>query len=233
MARQARLAVAGQPHLLVLRGNNRQAVFVQDRDRELFLDLLAAAALREQVQVHAWVLLESEVRLLLTPPQPEALSRLMQSLGRSYVRRFNLWHGRSGTLWEGRYRSTVLEPERYLLPCMVDMDWLPVRTGLVNAPDGYPWSTHLHYIGRRHDAWLSTPAKVWALGNTPFAREAAYAERVQQGLEAGLRRVLEQADRGWVLGSPSFLEALGQQTARRLVKGRPGRPRGAAPPTSA
>jgi putative transposase len=229
MARQARLAVAGQPHLLILRGNNRQAVFLQSRDRELFLELLAATALREQVQVHAWVLLDAEVRLLLTPPQPEALSRMMQSLGRSYVRRFNLWHGRSGTLWEGRYRSTVLQPDRYLLPCMVDMDWLPVRAGLVHAPDEYPWSTHLHYIGRRHDAWLSTPSRVWALGNTPFAREAAYAERVRQGLEPGLRQALAQADRGWVLGDETFLATLGQQTARRLVKGRPGRPRATRP----
>ena len=224
MARQPRLAVTGQAHLVTLAGNNRQAVFAGPQDRQDFLGLLAALAQREQVLVHAWVLLDSQVRLLLTPQQEGALSRLMQALGRSYVRQFNLRHGRSGTLWEGRYRSTVLQPGRYLLPCMVDMDLSPVRAKLVHAPEDCVWSSHLHYIGRRHDPWLTPPAAYWALGNTPFSREAAYAEAVQRGLSPAMQRALDDAGKGWALGDAAFLAELGTLTQRRLVRARAGRP---------
>ena len=228
MARQPRLAVTGQAHLVTLVGNNRQPVFLVPGDRQAFLEVLVALAQRERVQVHAWVLLDSEVRLLLTPMVDGGLPRLMQSLGRGYVRGFNQRHGRSGTLWEGRYRSTVLQPGRFLMPCMVYMDLLPVRSGLVHAPDAYPWSSHLHYIGRRNDPWVSPHSDVWALGNTPFAREAAYAEQVQRGVSPAMQRSLDEAGKGWALGDATFLSALGQQTQRRLVKRRPGRPRGAS-----
>lgn len=226
MARQPRLAVTGQAHLVTLIGNNRQPVFILPDDRRAFLEVLMALAQRERVQVHAWVLLDSEVRLLLTPLVDGGLPRLMQSLGRSYVRGFNQRHGRTGTLWEGRYRSTVLQPGRFLVPCMADMDLLPVRAGLVHAPDAYPWSSHLHYIGRRNDPWVTPHSAVWALGNTPFAREAAYAELVQRGLSLPMQRSLDDAGKGWALGDAAFLAELGQQTQRRLVKRRPGRPRG-------
>ena len=151
--------------------------------------------------------------------------RLMQSLGRSYVRRFNLRHGRSGTLWEGRYRSTVIDSERYLLACMVYIDLNPVRAGMVPAAELYPWSSHAHYIGLRHDKWLTPHPLVWSLGNTPFAREAAYAELVRQGLSAARQRELsESALQGWPLGGAGFLARLREQTSRRLEKGRAGRP---------
>ena len=229
MARLPRLTVAGVPHHVILRGNNRQPVFVDREDREFFLSQLAELAQRERVQVHAYVLMDNHLHLLLTPQQEGALSRLMQSLGRSYVRRFNLRHGRSGTLWEGRYRSTVIDGERYLLACMVYIDLNPVRAGMVPAPDLHPWSSHAHYIGLRHDKWLTPHPLVWSLGNTPFAREAAYAELVRQGLsEARQRELSESALQGWPLGGEGFLARLREQTRRRLEKGRAGRPRSPA-----
>lgn len=226
MARLPRLAVTGLPHHVILRGNDRQRVFVDDEDRGFFLVQLAELAAREQVQVHAHVLMDNHLHLLLTPQQDGALSRLMQALGRVYVRHFNQRHGRSGTLWEGRYRSTVIDSERYLLTCMVYIDLNPVRVGMVPAAELYRWSSHGHYIGLRHDKWLTPHPLVWSLGNTPFAREAAYAELVRQGLDLTQQRELsESALQGWPLGGPAFLARLRQRTGRRLEKGSPGRPR--------
>jgi putative transposase len=226
LARLPRLAVTGLPHHVILRGNNRAAIFVDREDREAFLALLARHAREQRVQVHAYVLMDNHLHLLLTPQQDGGLSRLMQALGRAYVRGFNARHGRSGTLWEGRYRSTVIEPERHLLACMAYIDLNPVRAGLVPAAQDYAWSSHGHYVGLRHEKWLTPHPLIWGLGNTPFAREAAYAELVRAGLDARQQQALtESALQGWPLGGAAFLARLREQTDRRLEKGRPGRPR--------
>lgn len=229
MARLARLTLPGLPHHVIQRGNNGQPVFADDQDREALLTMLADSASREQVQVHAYVLMDNHFHLLLTPQTAEGVPRLMQALGRAYVRYFNARHGRMGTLWEGRYRSTLIQPERHLLDCMVYMDLNPVRSAQVVAPADHRWSSHAHYIGARQDRLVTPHPQVWALGNTPFAREAAYAQRVQAGLSAAKERALTQsALRGWALGDAGFLASLQQQTPRRLTPGRPGRPANAA-----
>lgn len=225
MARLPRLTWPGLVHHVVWSGHNRQAVFLDDADRQVFLDTLADVARRETVQVHAWVLLDDTLHLLLTPTREGGLARLMQALGRSYVRYFNQRHGRNGTLWEGRYRCTVLQAETYLLACMAYLDLSPVRAGLASAPEGYRWSSHAHYLGQRNDRWLTPHPLVWGLGNTPFAREAAYADMVRRGLPDALWHTLTDAAlKGWALGDPAFLAALGVQTGRRLTRGKPGRP---------
>lgn len=229
MARLPRLALTGVPHHVILRGNNRQAIFLDVHDRQAFLALLAEHAQREKVQVHAYVLMDNHVHLLMTPEQDGALSKVMQGVGRSYVRRFNQRHGRSGTLWEGRYRSTVIDSERYLLVCMAYIDLNPVRAGMVPVPEAYAWSSHGHYIGLRNDKWLTPHPLVWSLGNTPFAREAAYAEWVRQGLtEQQQQDLTDSALKGWALGGAQFLAMLEGRTERRLEKKRPGRPRKSA-----
>lgn len=226
MARLPRLSLAHEVHVVTLRGHNGQAVFADDQDRLTFLSLLAEHAERERVLVHAYVLMDERILLLLTPQEEGALSRCMQGVGRSYGRRFNQRHGRSGTLWEGRFRSTVIQPERYLLPVMVFMDLEPVRAGRVQGPEAYPWSSHGHYTGLRHERGIAPHPLVWGLGNTPFAREATYARLVREGLAPGLQQTLEgDALRGWVLGDAGFLDRLSERTPRRLVKARPGRPR--------
>ena len=111
MARLPRLTLAGEVHHVILRGNNRQPVFLDGDDRSAFLLLLAEHAKREKVQVHAYVLMDNHLHLLMTPEQDSSMAKCMQGVGRSYVRRFNQKHGRTGTLWEGRYRSTVLEAQ--------------------------------------------------------------------------------------------------------------------------
>ncbi|MEW6694603.1 MAG: transposase [Pseudomonadota bacterium] len=225
MARLPRLAVTGLPHLVVWQGHNRQPVFVDDEDRAAFVALLAEAAAREGVEVHAWVLLDTALWLLVTPRRDGALSRLMQDIGRRYVRRFNQRHGRSGTLWEGRYRATVVAPAE-VLTAMVWLDHEPVRAGLAPSPDGWPWSTHRAYVGLAPLRDVQPPPPWWALGDTPFAREAAYREQVRAGLPTAREQALREAAlKGWPIGDAAFLAGLEAQTGRRTRPARPGRPR--------
>lgn len=224
MARLPRLSIADQPHHVIQSGNNGVEIFVDAQDRQAMLDLLRELAPRLQVQIHAYQFMPSRFDLLATPRSAEGLPKLMQALGRAYVRYFNDRHGRSGTLWEGRYRGTVIAAD-WLIPCMVFMDNSPVRAGLVPGAGDWPWSSHAHNAGLAADALIQPHAAFWALGNTPFARDAAYVQAVEQGLSAeDCERIDEAALRGWALGGADFLEKLQQKTDRRLTRQRAGRP---------
>lgn len=225
MARLPRLTLPGYPHHVIQRGNNRQPIFVDDADRETLLALLTEHARKFGLAVHAYVLMPNHFHLLATPQTADGLPLTMQAMGRSYVRYFNNRYGRSGTLWEGRYRSTVLEAERHLLDCMVYMDLNPVRHGLVAQPADYLWSSHAHARGLRQDQGITPHALFWALGNTPFAREAAYAARVQAGIsEATSAELTSSALAGWALGGEKFAHELQRVTDRRVTKSKAGRP---------
>lgn len=225
MARLPRLTLPGYPHHVIQRGNNRQAIFVDPQDYETMQALLVDSAQKFRVAVHAYALMGNHFHLLVTPADSEALPRMMQAVGRSYVRYFNQRHGRSGTLWEGRYRSTLIQSERYLLACMVYIDLNPVRAGLVARPTEWPWSSHAHYLGLRNDRLVTPHALYWALGNTPFAREATYGELLQAGVSADRQSQLTDATlRGWALGEPTFIDDLQKKLERRVSRARPGRP---------
>ena len=225
MARLPRLTVPGYPHHIIQRGNNRQSIFASTQDFQFMLELLEANARKFQVAIHAYVLMDNHFHLLATPQTAEGLPQMMQAVGRSYVRYFNDTHRRTGTLWEGRYKSTVIQTERYLLACMVYIDLNPVRAGMVAQARDYPWSSHAHYLGLRTDKLLTPHPVVWALGNTPFAREAAYAEMVAAGVQAGQQQALtDSALRGWALGEPTFVKNLQTLTARRVSPKPRGRP---------
>jgi len=235
MARLPRLVIPGQPHYLVLRGNNAQALAVDDDDRRRLLALLRDAARERQVAVHAYSLLDSELHLLLVPPTAAAPAAMVQALGRRYVPGFNRRHGRSGALWQGRFAAGVVEAGAHSLDCMCLIDSLAVLRGQASAADGSPWSSAPHHLGKRHDVLLSDPAEFWALGNTPFEREAAYAARLQHGVDAQrAAQLLHAALKGWAVGSPAFLEDAARNTGRPLRPRRRGRPArraaGAAPP---
>lgn len=226
MARLARLTLPGQVHHVMHRGNNRQTVVLDDTDRETLLDLLLLRSDQLKVALHAYVLMPDHFQLLCTPSTADGVPRLMQGVGRDYVRHFNRRHGRSGTLWEGRYRSTLIQAERYLLPCMVFIDLDPVREGLCADAQSYPWSSHRHHAGLAQDRGITPHAVYWGLGNTPFAREAAYADLVRAGLNAQqMGAIADALWHGWALGDPEYLESLGKDTDRRLSPARAGRPR--------
>ena len=225
MARLPRFTLPGYPHHVIQRGNNRQAIFANPENRQALLDLMTESAKRFEVDVHAYVLMDNHIHLLLTPRTDDGLPLMMQAVGRRYVRYFNDLQGRTGTLWEGRYRSTVIEAERFLLACMAYIDLNPVRAGLVAQAGDYPWSSYGHYTGQRIDKLITPHPLFWELGNTPFAREAAYADMVQAGLNMVQQTALtDSAMSGWALGSSEFVDHLQKKTLRRLSKSSPGRP---------
>ena len=225
MARLARLTLPGHPHHIIQRGNNREAIFASAADYQTMLDLLDENARKFTVALHAYVLMGNHFHLLATPETADGLPQMMQAVGRRYVRHFNDSQKRTGTLWEGRYKSTLIQTERYLLACMAYIDLNPVRADMVAQARDYPWSSHAHYVGLRTDKMLRPHALIWAMGNTPFAREAAYAELVQAGISTGQQQALtDSALRGWALGGPEFVENLQKKTTRRVSKGTAGRP---------
>ena len=225
MARLPRLSLANYPHHIIQRGHNRQLVFAGVEDFETMLALLHQNAGKFKVAIHAYVLMDNHLHLLATPQTAEGLPQMMQAVGRSYVRYFNDKHQRTGTLWDGRYRSTVIQAERYLLACMAYMDLNPVRAGVVESASHYAWSSHGHYVGLRTDKVVSAHALFWQLGNTPFAREAAYAELVQAGIHPDQKQALtDSALSGWALGDRNFVDNLQKLTPRRIVKSAAGRP---------
>ncbi|WP_439605989.1 transposase [Hydrogenophaga sp.] len=225
MARLPRLTVAGYPHHIIQRGNNRQDIVRSDADREFLLDLLGESARKHQVAMNAYVLMDNHFHLLLTPETAEGVPLMMQAVGRRYVRHFNDRYQRTGTLWEGRYRSTLIQTERYLLACMVYMDLNPVRAGMVADPKNHPWSSHRHHIGQTQDRRITPHPLYWSLGNTPFAREAAYTEMVRAGLSAEQQGAITDATlHGWALGDAAFAAELQKRTVRRIARARPGRP---------
>jgi putative transposase len=215
----------GYPHHVIQRGNNRQAIFASRQDREMLLSLLAENAAKFRVAIHAYVLMDNHFHLLATPETADGLPQMMQAVGRRYVRYFNDSQHRSGTLWEGRYKSTLIQAERYLLACMVYIDLNPVRAGLVAAARDYPWSSYGHCIGLHTDKLVTPHALFWQLGNTPFAREAAYAEMVHAGITMAQQTALTgSALSGWALGEPDFVADLQKRTDRRVSRVPAGRP---------
>jgi len=225
MARLPRLTLAGHLHHVIQRGNNGQTIFANGEDFEAMLEMLDRHARAHSVAIHAFVLTGEDFHLLATPVDPKGIALLMQSVGRSYVRYFNGKYRRSGTLWDGRYRSTVMQAEGYLLAGMVFLDLIPVRAGLVTAPADYPWSSHRHYAGVQHQKLLTPHALAWSLGNTPFAREAVYRALVSEDVSPQCQTELTDAvHRGWALGDAAYLELLQNSTTRRVAKARRGRP---------
>jgi putative transposase len=226
MARLPRLALAGHLHHVIQRGNNGQALFVDDADRRAYLDLLRESAAAHGVAIHAYALLIERVQLLATPQQAQALSLTMQTLGRRYVARFNRRHGRSGTLWEGRYRATVLEAERHFLRALIDIESMPVRLQWVVHAADWPWSSAAHHVGGARDPLVTPHALYWALGNTPFEREVAYRALLDAGVsEAEHAALTDAAMKGWALGGAAFIAGLAIATSRPLQPRQRGRPR--------
>ncbi len=225
MARLPRLALAEHLHLVVQQGHSGRAVFLQDQDRQDFLAMLHDAAHALQVAVHAYVLLDNEVRLLATPSKDDSLGRLMQALGRRYVSAFNRRHGRSGTLWNGRFRSCVLQASTWLLPATVALESLPVHAGLVASATDWPWSSARHHLGQQRTALITEHPAYWGLGNTPFERELAHANLLMEGVVIEHRAALDAAVRAAkVCGDAGFCGEVAQRLGRAVQPRRRGRP---------
>ena len=221
MARLPRLAVAGQAHLALMLGHSAQPVFADDDDRQAFLAALRDAARQHGVAVHAYALQPTQVLLLLTPTAGSALGALMQGLGRRYGAAFNRRHGRRGSLWAGRFRTAVVQPGAHLLEALLHVD----LQGAAGGAASVAWCSLGHHLGERRDPLITDCSAWWALGNTPFEREAAFRRCLDEGLPPGRAAALaDAACKGWAVGDAAFLAALAQQ-ADRPVQPRPrGRP---------
>ena len=225
MARLPRLSVAGHLHQVRQRGNNGETVFRDAGDYRAFLCALDDAAAAQRVAIHAYALLPAEVHLLVTPESAEGLSLLMQSTGRRYVAAFNARHGRHGTLWEGRFRATVVEAGRHLRACEVFVDSAPVHAGLVEEAQVYPWSSAAHHLGLTTDRVVKPHPLDWLLGNTPFDREVARKMLLRRSLSTVERQTITAAVAGgWALGDESFMATVETRALRRVRPARPGRP---------
>lgn len=233
MARLPRLIIPFQPHHLVQRGMNGQPVFQDGADYSAFLGWLRSASKRFKVAVHAYVLLPDQLQLLLSPADEPALGQMMQWIGRYYVPYFNQKYGRSGTLWQGRYKTSVIDPEHYFLLCSRYIESAPVRRGQAATPADYAWSSYAHHAGLRPDPVITDHPLYWALGNTPFDREAAYLALSQQALVPDQVRSVEQAVlKGWPLGTEQFQQALERKVRRQVLPAKRGRPFKTAPPAA-
>ena len=231
MPRRPRVVLPGVPLHLIQRGNNRQVCFVADDDYRLYLDYLKEFAGSTGCAVHAYVLMTNHVHLLISADGGDAPGALMKALGQRYVQYFNRTYRRSGTLWEGRYRSCLTQTEDYLLACQRYIELNPVRAGMVEHPADYRWSSYRANAQGEEDA-LVTPHEVYlALGNTTEPRLAAYRELFRCELEPGLLNQIRQASNGnFALGSVRFAEEIAAALGRRVTPGKSGRPRKPAEP---
>lgn len=225
MARLPRLFLPDCPQHVIQRGNNRMEIFRAREDYQQLLYWLRQVAQDSGVNIHSYVLMSNHLHLLATPKDEGALGRMMQSLGRRYVQYFNARYARTGTLWEGRYRATLVESTRYFMVCSRYIELNPVRAGLVADPAQYPWSSYQGNVGLSQDLLLTPHQEYWALGNTPFDRHAAYKTIVAQGLgQSEVDLIRRQTNKGWALASPEFVEKTDPLASRRMLQKPKGRP---------
>ncbi|MYN37868.1 transposase [Duganella sp. FT109W] len=225
MARLPRLIVPNQPHHVIQTGLNNQDVFLDAEDYQTFLGWLRTAAKTYKVAIHAYCLMPNHLHLLLTPSDDNGLGQMMQWVGRYYVPYFNQKYVRSGTLWNGRYKTSLIDADAYFMLCSRYIEFNPVRNGLVARAEDYPWSSYCHHAGIRPDGLVTDHAKVWELGNTPFQREAAYSALSEPALSADEITLISNALlKGWPLGSQQFQTALQKKMKRQVLPAKRGRP---------
>jgi putative transposase len=225
MARLPRLVLPDQPHHVIQRGNDRQLIFREPEDYQRFLAWLKESARYYNVAIHAYVLMPNHLHLLATPVDNGGLAQMMQRVGRFYVPWFNNKYQRYGGLFQGRFRTSLVDSDRYFMTCSRYIELNPVRALLAETPLDYPWSSYAHHAGIRSDPLVTDHSLYWALGNTPFQREAAYLELVQQGTTNDeLDMINLSILKGWPLGSDAFKAELERTTQRQVLPAKRGRP---------
>ncbi len=226
MARLPRIDMAGVPTHVIQRGNNRTACFFVDADCVYYLECLRKAAKKCECAIHAYVLMTNHVHLLITPDGVGAVANLMQSLGRNYVKYVNAVHRRTGTLWEGRYKSSLIDSERYLLACYRYIERNPVRAGMVKQAEDYRWSSYrVHAHGLPSDLIVDHPVYT-ALGKDEKERAKAYQGLVDDRIDNvdDIRNIRSETNRGGVVGSDLFKDTIERALTRRVRPGKSGRP---------
>jgi len=217
MARLGRLIVPGQPQHVIVRGNNRSEIFCRDADYLFYLEKLQAACQKHDCQIHAYVLMTNHVHLLITPFSEQSLSKTLQMLGRYYVQYFNYCYQRTGTLWEGRYKATLIDSELYLLTCMRYIELNPVRAGMIASPADYRWSSYHYNALGQPDELVTSHVELARLGADIIDRQAAYRALFHDSMaEQQINEIRDATNKAWVLGGSRFKEQIQSQLARRI-----------------
>lgn len=232
MARLPCYVIPGQPQHIIQRGNNRQPIFAAETDYSFFRDTLVEAAERFGLAVHAYVWMTNHIHLLATSGRDDSIGKTLQSVGRRYVQHFNYTYRRSGTLWEGRYRATVVDSEQYLLTLMRYIEMNPVRAGMVGEPDEYVWSSH-RYNARGETGlnadWLVAHEEYLRLGLNTIERQTSYRALFHAALATNdLTAIRDCTHKGWALGNEPFrahIEELSKRPAASKGVGRPRKPK--------
>jgi putative transposase len=215
MARLPRLYLEGCAQHVIQRGNNREACFYDEADYKAYLSFLAEAAEKYQVSIHAFVLMTNHVHLLATPSSEQGISRMMQALGRKYVQYFNFSYGRTGTLWEGRYKSTLVDSERYLLTVYQYIELNPVRAGMVQHAAEYTWSSYRHNGVGKRVRLITEHSEYQRLGKTDKIRQQQYRLLFQGKMEErDVTAIRAATNKSWVLGSDRFKVQIEEKTGR-------------------
>lgn len=217
MARLPRFVIPDQPQHIILRGNNRSEIFCIDADYQFYLEKLQLACDTHGCNIHAYVLMTNHVHLLITPHEEQSLSKAIQMLGRYYVQYYNYCHQRTGTLWEGRYKATLIDSETYLLICMRYIELNPVRANMVSHPSEHPWSSyHCNALGQPND--LVTPHLEYrSLGRTDEERLAAYRQLFKHRIpENSITEIREATNKAWVLGGDRYKQRIQKHLDRRV-----------------
>ena len=227
MARLPRVCPVGVPQHVIQRGNNRQVCFASEQDFAAYANWLKEYAKKFQVDVHAWVLMTNHVHLLCTPRVDNAVSQLMQALGRQYVRYFNFSYKRTGTLWEGRFKSCLVQQEDYLLQLYRYIELNPVRAGMVKQPSDYVWSSYqINALGKESE--LCIPHSCYlALGRDAIKRQANYRDFFKNHVDGEiLGSIRDSVNKGFVFGNSRFEAEIESLTGRRMTASKVGRPVG-------
>jgi putative transposase len=206
-------------------GNDSQLIFREPDDYQRFLVWLKQSAKECKVAIHAYVLMPNHVHLLASPSTVEGLAQMMQRVGRYYVPWYNSKYARSGSLFQGRFKTSPIDAQRYFMVCSRYIEANPVRSQLVGEAGDYPWSSFAHHAGLKSDPVITDHALYWALGNTPFQREAAYIALSEPALGAEEMATVDAAVlKGWPLGSDAFKAELQQRAKRQVLPAKRGRP---------
>ncbi|MBF0274198.1 MAG: transposase [Nitrospinae bacterium] len=215
MARQPRFYLSDHPQHVIQRGNNRNVLFADVEDYLFYLEKLGDACVRFGCKLHAYVLMTNHVHLLLTPETESAISKVMQSVGRYYVQYFNRKHNRTGTLWEGRYKATLLDSERYLLTCYRYIELNPVRAKMVGTPEEYEWSSYsFNAFGTPNSLLTPHPLYLELAANEKERQKNYQSLFSEKFIERDIEDIRDSTNKSWILGSPTFHERIAKLVSR-------------------
>jgi len=218
MARLPRFVIPGQPQHVIQRGNNREVIFIADDDYQFYLEGLQDACKKYQCDVHAYVLMTNHVHLLMTPHTENGISKVMQSLGRRYVQYFNYTYERTGTLWEGRYKATLIDSESYLLTCSRYIELNPVRAQMTKHPSEYPWSSYRYNALGKEDPLITPHLLYKRLGKSVDERKKSYRQLFRTRIaDMTLEEIRQATNKAWVLGNDRFKKKVEKLTARQTM----------------